>query len=767
MAQPTGCESTELHGEGETTPRDGATPPRTSSSDSEATIVESLLTTLDSSTMATATKKRLFDELRVRGLRCSTRKDEVIARLIRANTTRQALEPTDSSTNDQAADDDESQAHLEMLSTDNARLRAELNSLRAQLNCATASEQLIRHCTTAPTKTRNAPPRRLFQRMGENHPWPRSSPRLGTPTTSPIQIHFTSDTSSSIPTFSGTPQQSAHEWIAQVERIAALAHCTPSLTLVMAASRLTRSAKDWHSAYGSQHDTWEQWKEALTHRFKRKLTMQEFLDLHTKRRLQSHETIVEYMYSKNAILNKAPYLLAEEERICLILSGIEDDTWANPLPAQLCGTVTELIDRAALLDARRRMSVCADNDKKPPPSTTSRGQGSNQRVPASSSVNLPTANSRSDSSGAQRRGPPLLVRASTAATSVTCPMIVASRKRQQRSERTRNERRGTTAATEQGLHASELFFAFDGRHITNWVRGANISIMSANALTDDIPTQAWVSREDIEVLSRSIRPTLAATLDVTLGPTNVVVDLILGSDWRRVASVDVTFDTSNDVTIVPVEPTGKSSSSEVPPPKQGTPHRTGETLIASFCRQSNENVFKDDGFMRLNTKCPAPDEDFTSLFEDVTRSITKDATEAERDQRGYGTIATERHGRRRTGAIFGRAVSNEEVMRLALVHGGPIAVGFEVYPDFQAYSGGVYQHTTLHRQLGAPFDPFELTNHAVLVVGYGFDEHSQLPYWTVKNSWGPEWGESGFFRIRRGNDECGIESLAVEVEPIP
>ncbi|XP_037581859.1 dipeptidyl peptidase 1 [Dermacentor silvarum] len=110
---------------------------------------------------------------------------------------------------------------------------------------------------------------------------------------------------------------------------------------------------------------------------------------------------------------------------------------------------------------------------------------------------------------------------------------------------------------------------------------------------------------------------------------------------------------------------------------------------------------------------------------------------------------------------------NEELMRLALVHGGPVAVGFEVYPDFQSYSGGVYHHTTLHRQLGAPFDPFELTNHAVLVIGYGFDEASQLPYWTVKNSWGTGWGEDGFFRIRRGSDECGIESLAVEVEPIP
>ncbi|KAH8031272.1 hypothetical protein HPB51_015207 [Rhipicephalus microplus] len=96
--------------------------------------------------------------------------------------------------------------------------------------------------------------------------------------------------------------------------------------------------------------------------------MQEFLELQTKRRLQSHETDVEYMYSKNAILNKAPYRLAEEERISLILSGIEDDTWANPLAAQLCGTVTELIDRVALL------TVCAENDKKLSSSTARRGQ---------------------------------------------------------------------------------------------------------------------------------------------------------------------------------------------------------------------------------------------------------------------------------------------------------------------------------------------------------------------------------------------------------
>lgn len=112
---------------------------------------------------------------------------------------------------------------------------------------------------------------------------------------------------------------------------------------------------------------------------------------------------------------------------------------------------------------------------------------------------------------------------------------------------------------------------------------------------------------------------------------------------------------------------------------------------------------------------------------------------------------------------------NEELMRLALVHGGPVAVGFEVYPDFQMYQGGVYRHTGVHRSLnlGSPFDPFELTNHAVLVTGYGVDKETGLKYWSVKNSWGSGWGENGYFRILRGTDECGIESLAVEASPIP
>ena len=40
-------------------------------------------------------------------------------------------------------------------------------------------------------------------------------------------------------------------------------------------------------------------------------------------------------------------------------------------------------------------------------------------------------------------------------------------------------------------------------------------------------------------------------------------------------------------------------------------------------------------------------------------------------------------------------------------------------------------------------------NHAVFMVGT--NESS----WTIKNSWGPTWGENGFIRLAKGNT-CGV-----------
>lgn len=46
--------------------------------------------------------------------------------------------------------------------------------------------------------------------------------------------------------------------------------------------------------------------------------------------------------------------------------------------------------------------------------------------------------------------------------------------------------------------------------------------------------------------------------------------------------------------------------------------------------------------------------------------------------------------------------------------------------------------------------------HAVTLVGYGTEEG--IDFWKIQNSWGPDWGEKGFFKIKRGVNECGIES---------
>ncbi|KAG1662095.1 Cathepsin B [Nymphon striatum] len=80
---------------------------------------------------------------------------------------------------------------------------------------------------------------------------------------------------------------------------------------------------------------------------------------------------------------------------------------------------------------------------------------------------------------------------------------------------------------------------------------------------------------------------------------------------------------------------------------------------------------------------------------------------------------------------------------------GPVVADFDVYADFPNYKSGVYiRHSD--DQVGG---------HSVKIIGWGVER--KVPYWLVANSWNTDWGLKGFFKIRRGTDECGIEDNMV------
>lgn len=51
-------------------------------------------------------------------------------------------------------------------------------------------------------------------------------------------------------------------------------------------------------------------------------------------------------------------------------------------------------------------------------------------------------------------------------------------------------------------------------------------------------------------------------------------------------------------------------------------------------------------------------------------------------------------------------------------------------------------------------------DHSVTLVGYN-DTDMEVPYWIIKNSWGPKWGASGYIMVEKTMDDvagiCAIQ----------
>ena len=55
-------------------------------------------------------------------------------------------------------------------------------------------------------------------------------------------------------------------------------------------------------------------------------------------------------------------------------------------------------------------------------------------------------------------------------------------------------------------------------------------------------------------------------------------------------------------------------------------------------------------------------------------------------------------------------------------------------------------------------------NHAVVLTGYDYDEDGM--YWIIQNSWGKDWGDNGFCRIRATQGEGILLCQKYGVYPI-
>jgi len=95
---------------------------------------------------------------------------------------------------------------------------------------------------------------------------------------------------------------------------------------------------------------------------------------------------------------------------------------------------------------------------------------------------------------------------------------------------------------------------------------------------------------------------------------------------------------------------------------------------------------------------------------------------------------------------------DEQGLLQALVSQGPISVGIMVPEEMLFYDSGVLKVESCKHDEGQ-------IDHAVVLIGFGTDEHG-TDYYTIRNSWSTYWGDQGYIKVARGEQDCCISCEA-------
>jgi len=86
-----------------------------------------------------------------------------------------------------------------------------------------------------------------------------------------------------------------------------------------------------------------------------------------------------------------------------------------------------------------------------------------------------------------------------------------------------------------------------------------------------------------------------------------------------------------------------------------------------------------------------------------------------------------------------------------LASNGPLSVCVDA-SQWSSYQGGTLMASDCTTDL----------DHCVQLTGYGTDD-SGTQFWNVRNSWGSDWGQSGYIWLQRGADTCGVAQVVTSV----